>query len=514
VKPLLRSALPRLGAVLWACCLAALPIGCAVGPDFKRPEPPNVTTYTGNADEASRQLLSGPGEPEQQFAVGQRISSEWWQLFQSAQLSEAVREAMVGSPTLAVAESTLAQAQEAIVQARAAFYPQIDANSGASRQHNANGALHGSTKNGKPQTTISLFSIGTSVSYTPDVFGETRRQVEEAEAQAQNENYQLAAAYLTLTGNVVMQAITIAGTRLEIAATEEIIDEDQKNLDLVQAKFEAGKAARTDVLVADSQLANDRALLPPLRQQLSAANHALSILIGQLPADWAPPPFELSQLTLPGDLPVQLPSEFVHQRPDIIAAEAQLHAASAAIGVATAQLYPSITLSGSIGLQSLTPETLFEGASTAWNIGAGLTAPVFHGGALLSQQRSAIDAFQGTFATYRETVLQAFGQVADTLDALAHDADLVAAQRHALDVADESLALARISYEAGKSDVLQLLDSQRLDQQARLGYARAQTQRFQDTTQLFVAMGGGWWDNPSVPRTAGIAAAASAPPRS
>ena len=489
----------RLGAALWAIWLAGLPVGCAVGPDFTRPEPPTVTTYTGNADETSRQLASGPGEPEQQFAVGQRISTEWWELFQSAQISEAVREAMVSSPTLTVAEATLAQAQEAIVQARAAFYPQIDANAGVSRQQNAAGELHGSNKSGKAVTTFSLFTLGTTVSYTPDVFGETRRQVEEAEAQAQNQQYQLAAAYLTLTGNVVMQAITIAGTRLEIAASEEIVDEDQKNLDLVQAKFEAGKAARTDVLVADSQLANDRALLPPLRQQLSAANHALSILIGQLPADWAPPPFELAQLTLPGDLPVQLPSEFVHQRPDIMAAEAQLHAASAAIGVATAQLYPSITLSGAVGLQSLTAAELFEGASTAWNVAAGLTAPVFHGGALLSQRRSAIDAFQGTFATYRETVLQAFGQVADTLDALAHDADLVAAQRHALDVADESLALARLSYEAGKSDVLQLLDSQRLDQQARLGYARAQTQRFQDTTQLFVAMGGGWWDNPSIP---------------
>ena len=182
-----------------------------------------------------------------------------------------------------------------------------------------------------------------------------------------------------------------------------------------------------------------------------------------------------------------------------MAAEAQLHAASAAVGVATAQLSPSVTLSGAIGLQSLTAESLFDAANTAWNIAAGVTAPVFHGGALLSQRRSAIDAFRGTFATYRETVLQAFGQVADTLDALAHDADLVAAQRHALDVADESLALARISYEAGKSDVLQMLDSQRLDQQARLGYARAQTQRFQDTTQLFVAMGGGWWDSASIP---------------
>jgi NodT family efflux transporter outer membrane factor (OMF) lipoprotein len=491
-----RSIVSRIGLALPAIWLAVLSSSCAVGPDFLRPEPPSVTTFTGNADETSRTLASGPGEPEQQFAVGQQISTEWWELFQSAQISDAIRQAMVGSPTLAVAESTLAQAQEAIIQARAAFYPQLDANAGVSRQENAAGPVHGQNKS---QTTFSLFSLGGTVSYTPDVFGATRRQVEEAQALAQSDDYQLAAAYLTLTGNVVMQSITIAGTRLEIAATEEIIAEDQTNLDLVQAKFDAGKAARTDVLVADSQLANDRALLPPLRQQLSAANHALSILIGKLPAEWTPPAFELAQLSLPGELPVQVPSEFVRQRPDIMAAEAQLHAASAAIGVATAEIYPSVVLSGSVGLQSLTAESLFDAASAAWNLGAGVTAPVFHGGALLSQRRSAIDAFQGTLATYRETVLLAFGQVADTLDALAHDADLVAAQRHALNVADESLALARISYEAGKSDVLQMLDSQRLDQQARLGYARAQTQRFQDTAQLFVAMGGGWWDSPSIP---------------
>ena len=474
--------------------LAALLSGCAVGPDFVAPPPPTVATYTGASTETSQPLTAGPGEVQQRFVLGDEIAAEWWELFRSQPLTDAVRQALASSPTLALAESTLAQAQEALVQARADFYPQIDANANVGRQKTSAAPARGASN-----TAFNLFSLGGTVSYSPDIFGGVRRHVEEEAALARSQTYQLAAAYLTLTGNVVSQAITIAGTRLEIAASEEIVDEDQKNLDLVQAKFEAGKAARTDVLVADSQLANDRALLPPLRQQLSAANHALSILIGQLPADWAPPPFELAQLTLPGDLPVQLPSEFVHQRPDIMAAEAQLHAASAAIGVATAQLYPSITLSGAVGLQSLTAAELFEGASTAWNLAAGLTAPVFHGGALLSQRRSAIDAFQGTFATYRETILQAFGQVADTLDALAHDADLVAAQRHALDVADESLALARLSYEAGKSDVLQMLDSQRLDQQARLGYARAQTQRFQDTTQLFVAMGGGWWDNPSIP---------------
>jgi NodT family efflux transporter outer membrane factor (OMF) lipoprotein len=474
--------------------LTALLGGCAVGPDFVAPSPPTVDSYTGAPTETSRPLTAGPHEAAQRFVVGDEISAEWWELFRSPPLADAVRQALASSPTLALAESTLAEAQEALVQARAAFYPQVDANASVGRQQTRASAGRGGS-NGR----FNLFSLGASVSYSPDVFGGVRRHVEQETALAEQQGYQLAAAHLTLTGNVVSQAITIAGARLEIAATEEIIADDRKNLDLVQAKFDAGKAARTDVLTAEAQLANDQALLPPLRQQLSAANHALSVLVGKLPAAWPAPQFDLAELTLPGALPVVVPSALVHQRPDIQAAEADLHAASAAIGVATAQLYPSINLTGSVGLESVTPDALFEGASTAWALAAGATAPIFHGGALLSQKRSAVDAYEGSLATYEQTVLQAFGQVADTLDALAHDADLVAAQRHALDVADASLALARLSYQAGKSDVLQLLDSLRLDQQARLGYARAETQRFQDTTQLFVAMGGGWWESSPVP---------------
>jgi len=468
--------------------LAAALSGCAVGPDFVQPTAPHVHTYTAAAGETAATLAAGPDEPEQRFDVGREISAEWWQLYQSRELSDAVGMAIADSPTLDAAEATLAQAQEAVIQAQAAFYPQIDANAGFARHQTASAPVRGQSN-----SAFDLFSLGGTLIYSPDVFGGTRRQVEQASALAQSQEDQLAAAYLTLTGNVVAQVIAIGGARLEIAASEEIIAEDQRNLDLVHAKFDAGKAAWTDVLTTESQLANDLALLPPLRQQLSAANHALSVLVGKLPAEWSPPAFELAALTLPGELPVRIPSELVHQRPDILAAEAQLHAASAAVGVATAQLYPSINITASAGLESMTGGALFNAASAVSDLGAGLTQPIFHGGALLSQQRSAEDAYRGSLATYRQTVLQAFGQVADTLDALTHDAELVAAQRHALDVADSSLALAQLSYAAGKSSFLQLIDSQRLDQQARLGYARAQTQRFQDTTLLFVVMGGPWW---------------------
>jgi len=469
-----------------AISLLVLASGCAVGPDFKRPAPPPVAGFT--ATEMPGTLTPGFGEAEQRFVGGDALSADWWELFRSAELSDVVRQAIAGNQTLATAEATLARAQDALAQARAAFYPQISAFGNAERQKTA---LRGNTATQSPA--FNLFSLGPTVSYSPDVFGGTRRQVEQEAALAENQRYQLGAAYLTLTGNVVSQALGIAGSRLEIATTEEILDDDQKNLDLVHAKFEGGKAAQTDVLTAEAQLMNDRALLPPLRQQLSVANDALSILLGRFPAEWSPPDFDLNRLELPGELPVSLSSDLVHQRPDILASEASLHAASAAIGVATAQMYPSITLSGSVGLETFMTSGMSAATSEMWNIASGITAPIFEGGALVAQKQGAVDAFRGSLATYQQTVLQAFGQVADTLQALVHDADLVAATRKALDVADSALALQRLSYQAGKSDVLLLIESQRLDQQARLSYAQAQTQRYQDTAQLFVAMGGRWW---------------------
>jgi NodT family efflux transporter outer membrane factor (OMF) lipoprotein len=480
----------RAGGVLAALLLA----GCAVGPDFVKPAPPAVPAYTSSA--MPEQLTPGSGEADQRIANGQTIAAGWWQLFHSPPLDAVLSEAIAGNQTLAAANATLAQAQEALNQARAAFYPQIDLALSARRDQTTSlrSTSGRSGGGGGGSTSVSnLYNLGPSVSYTPDVFGATRRKVEQEQALAQSQAYQLAAAYLTLTGNAVSQAINIASARLQIKATEDIIAEDEQNLALVRAKFQAGKAARTDVLIAESQLANDRTLLPPLSQQLSVARHALAVLSGKFPQQSGALNFDLAAFTLPGELPLSLPSQLVRQRPDILSAEANLHAASAAVGVATAQLYPTVTLSASFGYESTDLGALFQGSSEIWSLVSGLSAPIFHGGALQAQRRGAIDAFQSSLATYQQTVLQAFGQVADTLRALANDADLVGAGRRALDVANASLALQRLSYTAGKSDLIQLLDSQRLYQQALLGYARDQAQRFQDTTQLFVAMGGGWW---------------------
>jgi NodT family efflux transporter outer membrane factor (OMF) lipoprotein len=225
-----------------------------------------------------------------------------------------------------------------------------------------------------------------------------------------------------------------------------------------------------------------------LRQQLAVARHALAVLIGELPANWQPPRFDLTDFALPLDLPVSLPSALIHDRPDIMGAEAQLHAASAEVGVATANLYPQIDLTASFSEQGLIDGGV--GALPAWSLAAGLTAPLFHGGTLSAERRAAVDAYQASLETYKQTVLQSFGQVADVLEALAHDAEQLSAQQHAMQVAAASLRLTRLSYSEGNANIIQVLDAQRLSQQAQLGYVRAQIQRRQDTAQLFLAMGG------------------------
>lgn len=445
----------------------------------------------------SAPISAGDDETIQQLHLGQEVSSEWWELFHSQPLNDLVRQAVENNQTLVAAQATLAQAQKVVAQARGALYPQIDASAQYQRQ-----------KIGVSTPASNLYSVGATASYALDVFGGTRRQIERQQALADNQLQQLGAAYLALTGNVVIQSVTLASSRAQLAAAKEIVAGDEENLKLVREKYEAGKAARTDILTAESQLANDRTQLAPLEQQISVANHAITVLVGQFPVQWSPPRFDLTSFALPADLPLSLPSDLVRQRPDIRAAEAQLHAASAAIGVATAQIYPSITLSGDLATQALATSNLFSGSSLVRDFAAALTAPIFHGGALEMQRQAAVDAFKASEATYQQTVLQAFGQVADTLRALRHDADLLNAQKQALDTADAALTLQRLSYVAGKTDLLHLIDAERTYQQARLGYVRAQAQRYLDTAQLFVALGGGWWNTKNstmgniVPRTA------------
>jgi NodT family efflux transporter outer membrane factor (OMF) lipoprotein len=474
-----------------ALCLAAALLataGCVVGPNFKRPEPPAVAGYLppGQAEpppSSSSPDGGGAAEAAQRIALGQKIPALWWDLFHSQRLNETLAQAIAANYSLAAAKATLAAAQEAIVEARAAFYPQVALGASARR---GNTGIGGGVSN--------LFSVGPSVSYSLDAFGGTRRRVEQETALAENQRYQLAAAYLTLTGGAVTEAITIASVRLQLATAEDLIRNDQKNLDLTQRNFDAGKVARTDVLTAAAQLEADRTQLPPLRQQLSVAQHALAVLAGK-PTGAAPAQdFDIEELTLPQEIPVSLPSELVRQRPDILAAEAQLHADSAAVGVAISQMYPSITLSASLLQDALSLASLFHSASRDWSAGGDVNQPLYTGGALSAQRRAAIDVYNAQLAIYQQTVLQAFGQVADSLSALQHDAEQLAVSHRALDIASDSLRLQRSSYAAGKTSALQLISAENTYSEARLSYARAVGQRLVDTAQLFIATGGGWWN--------------------
>jgi len=467
----------RSHARLLALALAAVLPACAVGPDFERPKPPQIAGYTGPGGEAL------PAKAGQRLRPAETVAPAWWHAFGSPPLDHAVELALAGSPSLESARATLAQALAQTAAARGAYFPQIDLKASAAREQ-----LQGFRGGFGPRANV--FSVEPLVSFDPDPFGRIARSVEQQSALAEVQRYQLAAAYLALTGNTVTQALTIASLRAQTAAVEEIVAVDRRNLELVQVAFEAGRSARLDVLTAESQLTSDETLLPPLQQQLSVAEHALAVLLGRTPAEWTAPDLDLEAIALPEELPLTLPSGLVRQRPDILAAEAQLHAASAAIGVATAQLYPDLTLSAAWTQQSRSLGTILDPASAAWNIGASLAAPIFHGGTLEAQRKAAIEGFNAQLAVYRQTVLQSFGQVADVLRALQHDAELLAAERRALDTADATLKLTQESFAAGQTTFLQVLLAQRLFQEARLGYVRARAQRYLDTAQLYVALGG------------------------
>jgi NodT family efflux transporter outer membrane factor (OMF) lipoprotein len=486
--------LRRLGAPALATMLAAASSSCTVGPNFTAPATPSTARYSSPGERTAPDVDVRALAPSQTVALGEKVTAEWWTLFRSAELDLLVKQAISGSPTLESAKARLTEAREAVAEASSALYPQVNFDASIAREK-VSAATFGLRPDVAPlPPNFNLFQVGPGVSYALDIFGGLHRQVERQSALADFQRNQLDAAYLTLTGNTVMQAVQIAASRAQLAAIDDILDIDRQNLDLVRKESQAGTVPDSDVVIAQSQLAADETLQPAPDQQLSLAKHALAVLLGRAPADWSPPDFDLTALTLPSQLPVSLPSELVHQRPDIQAAEAQLHAASAQIGVATAQLYPAITLSGGVSEAALDPGHLFNSAGLVWSIAAGLTQPVFDGGLRQAERRAALAAFKASAADYQQTVLEAFEQVADVLLALAHDARLVAAQQRALDLASESERLQRANYATGGVGILNLLDAQRQYEQARLGYVRAEAQRYEDTIQLMVAMGGGWWD--------------------
>jgi NodT family efflux transporter outer membrane factor (OMF) lipoprotein len=476
-------------------------VGCSVGPDFKRPEALTVERYTPDPLPVQTASAAVAGGVAQRFVAERDITEEWWRLFHSAPLIALIDEALKNSPTIAAAEAALRQAHELTLAGEGAFFPTVQAGFNASRNKTA-ASLSPATASGNLY--YSLYSAQLSVSYVPDVFGGIRRQVEALAAEEENQRFQLEAAHLTLTANIVAGAVTEASLRGQIAATEEIIRIQRQSLDLLRRQLELGQIAGADVAAQEAALAQAESALPPLRKQLAQQRHLLAVLIGRFPSDQPNSTFDLGSLHLPEDIPVSLPSRLVEQRPDIRAAEAQLHQASAQIGVAAANMLPQIPLTANVGSTALTLGSLFGPGSAFWTVAASATQTIFDAGTLLHRKRAAEAAFDQAAAQYKQTVLTAFQNVADTLRAIETDADGLRAAAAAERAAATSLDIARRQLATGAVNYLALLTAQNTYQQARNNLVQAQAARLADTAALFQALGGGWWNRREVTLTSAL----------
>ena len=471
--------------------LCAGAAACAVGPDFQQPAPPGVGRYT---HDAVRGTIVADGVA-QEVRPGVPLVAQWWQLFHSRALDGLVTQALAGNASLEAARASLRRSRYSLLAGYGVFWPELDLNAGVSRERFTPSQFGQAT----PPSEFNVYTLSGALGYTLDVFGGNRRTVEALRAQVDVQCYSLAAARLSVTGNVINTAIAGAAYRAQIAATEQLITSLRQQVGIAEAQATAGTAAYSSVLQLRSQLASTIATLPPLRVRLVQAENLLAQLIGRAPAAWRPPTLELAQITLPRDLPVSLPSELARQRPDILVAEANLHVASANVGVATAAMFPRFSISGASGITNNRLESLFSITSLFWNLGVNLTQPLFHGGTLWYQRKAAIEAFNQSFASYRQTVINALSDVASSLSALALDAELVDAQDRAAHTAADARKLIETNYAAGIVDYVQVLTAENTYLQAKLGYIQAQAQRLQDTVALFIALGGGWWpDRPAL----------------
>jgi NodT family efflux transporter outer membrane factor (OMF) lipoprotein len=472
--------------------------GCAAGPNFKRPAPP-PSGALGATPTATVAAPGTTGGEAQRLDLGADVSGQWWTAFHSRQLDALIDEALKNNHDLKAAQAALLAAEETTRAQRGAFYPNVSAGFGASRQQQSED-LAPTPNNNAFQ--YSLFTPQLNITYTPDVFGLTRRTVENAQAQALSARFQMIAAHLTLTTNVANAAIQDASLRAQIEATRQLIDIDSKMLETVRYQHGKGYSSGLDTAAQESQLAQAEATLPPLLKQEEQQQHVLAVLVGRYPGQAAPTPFELSDLTLPADLPLSLPSAIVEQRPDVRQAEANLHAASAQVGIAAANRLPNLQLTGSIGSTALTFGQVFGPGTEFWSLGAELTAPIFQGGTLLHQERAAKAAYTQAAEQYKSTVLTAFQNVADTLTAIERDAEALKASAAADKAARTTLDLTERQYRDGYASYAALLTAEQAYQQARLNLAQAQANRFADTTALFQALGGGWWSRPELAEAA------------
>jgi len=473
--------------------IALLIGGCAVGPDFKTPESPELSRYSSElpADaqptaEAPR-LVSGPVIPEQ-----------WWQMFSSKELSQLVEQGLSNSPTLAAAKARLESVQETLNADTAwILFPRVDAALNSSRQK-ISGAAFGNA--GNPRI-FTVHNAGVDVSYTIDAFGGGQRYLELGESNVAYEAFQLEASRQTLIANIVTAAIAEASLREQISATESMIADETSLLALSEQQYEIGVLAKVELLAQRTALAQTRTLLPALQKALAQMRHQLARLTGTLPGDNTLPTIEMDGLALPAELPLTLPSTLTQRRPDVRAAEELLHQANAQVGIATANLYPKLALSASYATEATKFADLFNAGSVIWGLGAGLTQPIFRAGELRARKRAALADFDQAAALYRQSVLAAFTDVADVMLAIEMDGRQLALQTQAEAMAVETLDIVREQHKQGAISYLMLLDAQRRYQQARIDLVKARTALFNDSAALMFALGGGWQHGNEVAET-------------
>lgn len=468
--------------------------GCAVGPDFKRPAPPGVSNYAPAPISTTVATANVAGGAAQRLANGVNLPDDWWTLFHSEALNELIHGALSNNPDLKAAQAALRVARENVLAQRGVFYPTVAAGFSASRQKQSELVAPALNYPVVPnEFQYNLFTPEVSVAYSPDVFGGNRRTLESVRAQAQGVRYQMIAAYTTLTANVVVTAIQEAALRQQIDATRRWIELSSSLVQIVQYQCTKGYASRLDVLAQESQLAQVVATLPPLLKQGAQLRDLLAVLTGRFPSQAPETSLDLATLRLPEDLPLSLPSELVAQRPDVLQAEANWHAASAQVGVAVANRLPNITLSANAGSTAVALDQVFTSGTGFWSLGAAATAPLFQGGTLLHQERAARAAWQQAAEQYRSTVLTAFQNVADTLAALEQDAAALQAAATAAADAHATRVLSQRQWEDGYISFPVLLTAQQAEQQAQISLVQAQANRYADTAALFQALGGGWW---------------------
>ncbi|MFZ0501951.1 MAG: efflux transporter outer membrane subunit [Steroidobacteraceae bacterium] len=481
-------------------CIAAgsalLAAGCAVGPNFKPPAVPRAAGYTAKSIAG---IAATPGDSAgaaQRFQPGANIPADWWRLFHSRSLNTLVATALTSNADLQAAQAALRVAREDVLAQRGAYFPAVSAGMSASRLKQSD--VLAPTPNYPAvadEFQYDLFTPELSIAYAPDVFGLNRRTVESLRAQEQSARFQMIAAWTTLSANVVATAVQAASLREQLQATRKLIDLEKRSLSILQLRFQRGDASGLDVAAQQSQLAQAQATLPVLVKQLRQTEDALAALTGRFPNEPPIANLSLRDLRLPESLPLSLPSTLVAQRPDVRQARANLHAASAQIGITTAQRLPNLQLTADAGSSALAISQVFKSGTGFWGIAASLTAPIFQGGQLLHQERAAKAAYVEAAQQYRSIVLTAFQNVADTLVALQEDARALQAASTASRAASRTLYLSQLQLHHGYIGVFELLAAEQAYQQAQMTLAQSEANRFADTAALYQALGGGWWHN-------------------